>query len=185
LRVRFRWLADVVLGRRRYPLRILGSAGGRRRSPARLSPALNPDPCAPGEAMRNFRNMAIFKPVSASASYDLLHAPEYAVDLSMRSQWAAAPTRRSGSRWTCSRPQASAESDFQWFSTTSDIRAPRPGKRRERRLSGVARVQRQHPGWSDTRVHAAAAMAGNPLGARGDAGGPSWVAWGEIEILRP
>ncbi|MBV6395142.1 MAG: hypothetical protein HFACDABA_00713 [Anaerolineales bacterium] len=56
-----------------------------------LSPAHNPDPCAPGEEMLDFPNLAYGKPVKTSAN--ATHLPfltgEYAVDLSINTQWNA------------------------------------------------------------------------------------------------
>jgi hypothetical protein len=52
-----------------------------------LAPALNPDPCAPGEEMRHHQNLAAFKPVTASATLDGQNLPEYAVDLGMTTHW--------------------------------------------------------------------------------------------------
>jgi hypothetical protein len=54
-----------------------------------LSPALNPDPCAPGEEMNNYANLAFGKPVKASAVYGPLFSGGQAVDLSQHTQWNA------------------------------------------------------------------------------------------------
>lgn len=54
-----------------------------------LSPARNPDPCVPGEEMRNYPNIAFGKPVRTSAVNGPLSAGEYAVDLSLHTQWNA------------------------------------------------------------------------------------------------
>lgn len=54
-----------------------------------LSPARNPDPCAPGEEMLNFPNIAYGKPTKTSAVHGPLFAGEYAIDLSVNTQWNA------------------------------------------------------------------------------------------------
>jgi len=54
-----------------------------------LSPALNPDPCAPGEEMNNYPNLAYGKPVKTSAVYGELFLGGQAVDLSQTTQWNA------------------------------------------------------------------------------------------------
>ncbi len=151
-----------------------------------LSPALNPDPCLPGEAMRSYRNMAIFKPVRASATHDKLHAPEYAVDLSMQTHWNAGAN-----------PPNWIEIDLQEPSSIGGIRLPsllsQTGFTRHRILgkgevgdyqvlyefSGVTedgQVLEYRPPqpWQGIRWVRIETLES-----------PSWVAWQEIEILRP
>jgi len=151
-----------------------------------LAPALNPDPCAPGAEMRTFRNMAIYKPVRASAIHDLLHIPEYAVDLSMHTHWNAGAN-----------PPQWIEIDLQQASSIGGIRLPslqdRAGYTRHRILgkgeSGDFQVLHEFSGitqdgqWLEYRP---------PQPWQGirwvrieTLESPSWVAWQEIEILRP
>lgn len=54
-----------------------------------LSPARNPDPCAPGEEMLHYPNIAFGKPVKTSAARGDLFTGESAVDLSVQTQWNA------------------------------------------------------------------------------------------------
>jgi hypothetical protein len=56
-----------------------------------LSPDRNPDPCAPGEEMLKYSNLAFGKPVTTStnASHLPFFTGEYAVDLSLNTQWNA------------------------------------------------------------------------------------------------
>jgi hypothetical protein len=151
-----------------------------------LSPALNPDPCLPGEAMRNFRNMAIFKPVRASATHDLLHAAEYAVDLSMNTHWNAGAN-----------PPNWIEIDLQQPSTIGAIRLPsllsQTGFTRHRILgkgeTGDFQVLHEFSGvtqdgqWLEYRP--SPPLSGIRWVRIETLESPSWVAWQEIEILKP
>ena len=151
-----------------------------------LSPTLNPDPCAPGQEMLNYRNLATFKPVRASRTHDKLHLPEHAVDLSMATHWNAGDN-----------PPNWIEIDLQQAETIAGVRLPviqEPAGYTRHRVLGKGEVgdfqllfefsgvtedgqmleYRPPQPWQGIRWVRIETLES-----------PSWVAWEEIELLRP
>jgi hypothetical protein len=130
--------------------------------------------------------MAIFKPARASATHDLLHAAEYAVDLSMKTHWNAGAN-----------PPNWIEIDLQEASSIGGIRLhsllSKAGFTRHRILgkAEVGDFQMLHE-FSGVTQDGQVLEYRPPQPWQGirwvrieTLEGPDWVAWPEIEILRP
>jgi hypothetical protein len=151
-----------------------------------LSPARNPDPCAPGQEMLNYRNMATFKPVRASRTHDKVHLPEYAVDLSMNTHWNAGDN-----------PPNWIEIDLLRPETIGGLRLPviqEPNGYSRHRVLGKGETGDYQVLYEFSGVTEDGQMLEYfpPQPWQGirwvrieTLEGPSWVAWEEIEILRP
>lgn len=150
-----------------------------------LSPARNPDPCAPGEEMLNFPNLAYGKPVKTSRVHGPLFAGEYAVDLSVNTQWNAG-----------SGPPQWIEIDLQSLSAIATIRlviSQEPGFTVHRVLgkgeSGSYEELHVFRGetvdWQTLEYSPPQPWKGIRFVRIETTVSNSWVGWKEIEIISP